>query len=620
MIKWNEELKYIQLYLPSGLNLGELLFNINNSTELSSLEKEWALRISRLKQGSKTCKNVQKNVGKLILFITLLLWLGYTNDFCDKKGSHPIGQRKLKKYFRDAEISLIRNILEKLGIIRVLKNKSGKASYQAGIKPMVYRLSRRLRYSSPVPVVGNFSISPTKSRNWKKNWNRNPENEFEEWLCYNVEEVRILPEAIEAIPYFDYSDDPHKDIVAAQRFVRNSVKKIRTFDREENKQILFNRDRNVKRVYTNVTGMKSESRQYLRHRGKKIAVIDLNASHPFWLNALYQSKHLKNSPKATAEAFSYNGFWRIGDNDFYANMAKELEFPEDRGRIKRAFFEEFLYVKKPFGKFGKKLDEFYKQNFPILHKEMRRLRSKACLPYWDEYWRKNSVLRNTEIKLLVCSGKVEMPKTGKNIAYIALIDGQIHIKILGYNDKILFDKAESKIKGKKQELKELKSALKEFWDQDSLPKPKINELRDALGEITGLVKLNGQLAVENMRIESSAFIDGAAQEIFDGEKFWIITIHDAIGCDLENVGKVKEILTRHIKARTGFEPVLKTEILGNDVPVLQDVEAPEELICDNRDVSNKFKVRQKMESESQESVIDSGIAFGTKQDPTSEAA
>ena len=75
---------------------------------------------------------------------------------------------------------------------------------------------------------------------------------------------------------------------------------------------------------------------------------------------------------------------------------------------------------------------------------------------------------------------------------------------------------------------------------------------------------HGQLSVMMFRRETRAFIDESVGEIFSGDKFWVVTIHDALCCHPDNVDKVEDILRRKLKAETGFDPVLDVEIPGSD--------------------------------------------------------
>ena len=70
---------------------------------------------------------------------------------------------------------------------------------------------------------------------------------------------------------------------------------------------------------------------------------------------------------------------------------------------------------------------------------------------------------------------------------------------------------------------------------------------------------HGQLAVMMFRRETRAFIDESVGEIFSGDKFWVVTIHDALCCHPDNIDKIKDILARNLKAQTGFHPVLDVE-------------------------------------------------------------
>lgn len=73
---------------------------------------------------------------------------------------------------------------------------------------------------------------------------------------------------------------------------------------------------------------------------------------------------------------------------------------------------------------------------------------------------------------------------------------------------------------------------------------------------------HGQLAVMMFLKETEAFIDLTAMEIFEGKKFWFLTIHDAICSEPKNGKKVKDLLSRHLMSITGYKPVLDLEISG----------------------------------------------------------
>lgn len=574
MKKFNKDLTCIQLYSTEEISR---VLTLPISTAFLSLKNHsWITKTKPRALQPGITEEVHYNLGKCHLFVTLLLHLGCYKQFIDDGGWHSLSQKRLKNYFPDTDISKITNLLHQLGIIEKTTR------YVTGLSPKQYRLADKFRYGIPIELDTYFHASQQKTENWLKNWNCNPDGPFEQWLCDNVEKTTILPEALDTIKKLDFSDAT--DPIYAKKCAFNSYHMIKSFSSEDESQLIFSRDSTVRRIHTNITMQKSELREHLRYKDKQIGVIDLNASHPFWLLSLYKTLLRLNNPKAIKESQSYYSHW-TSDQDFYQTLASKLGLEANRKEIKGAFFEKFLYVRHPFGEFGKKINDYYKEKFPILHRQIRIRRKEIVLPPGNPFWRKNSPMHNMKIEFIKCSSKKEIPKTGDNIAYVVNIQGALFFRIIGRKNKILVDKSEKQLKNKKAKLREFKRSVSDLWDGRKIPKPQLAELRLPLGLITGLVKPHGQLSVENMRIESEAFIDGAAKEIFEKDKFWIITIHDAIGCELENLGKVEEILTKHIISKTGFAPILKTEILGSTTA--KENAGVQHL--DNADISSKLK-------------------------------
>jgi hypothetical protein len=603
MIKVNKELKSIQLYTSSSLDIERMINNKDyNLTGLNCNDVEWLCRANdRHSTSLNRVIPVRRNVGKIYLFITLLHWMACTNEHVDPGGWHYLSQRTLDKYFRSDDIPIVTRILKSLGVIDIDR------SYTPGVKPKRYRLNSKYRYSKLVPINVNYYFSKKTKLNWVKNWKRVTENDFEEWMCKMVEEVRILPEAVAAVKDINFDDAADRD--AAIKSAYDGIKQIQSFEAEDpaDRRTCFFRDGNVRRAYTNVTGIKSESRSYLRHGDRKIVVLDLVASHPFWLLRLYLA--MGNNAKAKAEALRYFQLWKMGGGDFYQNVANLIGCSLSRADVKAAFFGEFLYVRSPFGVTGFSLDAFYEKNFPILHREMAKRRKTSFLPLNDPHWRKASELWNTNVELINAESVEQIPAEGKKVVYLALIKGVLHIRAFDAAARMLFDKSEKKLsKAKQSEVAALKEGLNLFWEAPKLPSAKVKELRVALGSITRLERYNGQLAVENMRVESKAFIDDTAKAIFEGEKFWIISIHDALGCDLENVEKVRELLVKHISKETGFPPPLKEEILE-----IKSLDSVPESAVDVKEVSAQFRGHQEALESRQEDVSDADQPHVTAQ-------
>jgi hypothetical protein len=577
MFKVNKELGSIQLYTSSGLDIERMINNKDyNLKVLNCNDVEWLCRSNdRHSTSLNRVIPVRRNVGKIYLFITLLHWMTCASNHIDAEGWLSLSQKKLDKYFRSDDICKITRILKGLGVINI------DPFFTPGVRSKRYRFTRTYRYSQPIPINENYYFSKKTKINWVKNWKRVTENDFEEWMCRMVEEVRILPEAEAAVK--DINFDGAIDREAAINSAYDGIKQIQSFEAEDpgDRRTCFVHDGTVGRIHTNVTGLKSESRSYLRHGDKKIVVLDLVASHPFWLLRLY--KAMGDNPKVKAEALKYYQFYKNGD--FYQNVADGIECSLSRSELKTAFFEEFLYVRHPSGDIGPLLEAFYKKNFPILHREMSKRRKTPFLPLDDPHWRKASKLWKTNVELIKVESAEDIPAKGKMVVYLALVKGVLHIRAFDAAARMIFDKSEKKLpKAKKSEVVALKEGLVPFWDAPKLPSAKIKELRVALGSITSLERYNGQLAVENMRVESKAFIEDTAKAIFEGVQFWIISIHDALGCDLENVDKVRELLMKNLTEGTGFPPLLKEEMLEIKPPDI----APKSAV-DIEEVSAQFR-------------------------------
>jgi uncharacterized protein (DUF2164 family) len=72
----------------------------------------------------------------------------------------------------------------------------------------------------------------------------------------------------------------------------------------------------------------------------------------------------------------------------------------------------------------------------------------------------------------------------------------------------------------------------------------------------GEEKLHSQFGIKMQQNEAEIFIDGIAQELMDKGIFFY-PVHDCIGCLEKDMPVVRECMSRHLREKIGFEPVLK---------------------------------------------------------------
>jgi hypothetical protein len=566
----NSKTGKIVLYVPMGVNVNDLVKLHCDSVSVK--DQKWFKETKGF--GSRYDSIKVNNLPKVLLFITLLLYLRCVG-WDSGKGSEEapdrrmrwlyLGQDFLRGFIDKNDIPRVVSILRAIGIIETKPHLAN--DYVRG-----YRFTSAYENLKPIPFKFEYQFPPSKTENWKSNWSRRPQGEFEKQLCKNVEEFAILSEVRDYVLSKDFEDtlDEGDSLELSRSAALTSIDFIESFEGSEERHVVFKRDKNVNRVYTNITGLKRELRRFLRHGDQRVVELDMNGSHPLFLLRLYRQPHLLNDPVAQKEMKKYTHLWDEGD--FYASIIEELGFVPDkkknqsfeslRGDVKQAFFSGFLYVKRPCGDIGEKLEDFYSREFPILHREMTLRRTNAFLPSDDPYWRRGDRLKDMSVKLLKLDDESQIPIEGDCDVVVAEIAGKLFIKVFGHQSKEMFFKGEQKFRGKKHLFAKLRKGLEPLWSAGGVPEDLLGEVMPILGEITGLTRLNGQLAVENMRVESAAIIDGVAKENFESENFWLATIHDSIVVDPENALKARALMEKHLNEKLGFVHELKVKWLG----------------------------------------------------------
>ncbi|MFN5850155.1 MAG: hypothetical protein ACK43K_16825, partial [Chitinophagales bacterium] len=84
----------------------------------------------------------------------------------------------------------------------------------------------------------------------------------------------------------------------------------------------FTIDNNAGRLYTVLTQIKKELRQFIRYNGKKLVAVDIKNSQPYLSSVLFSEEHynLNNCEKAIQY---YNPLYKIEEN--YSNFKNILD-------------------------------------------------------------------------------------------------------------------------------------------------------------------------------------------------------------------------------------------------------------------------------------------------------
>ena len=180
-----------------------------------------------------------------------------------------------------------------------------------------------------------------------------------------------------------------KEITKSQdRYSRGlgNINKIFSFRKKYGAEQTFSRSRATNRITCNVNQLERITRPYLSYHRFDIHWIDVHASHAFLLLALYDD--IKGGGEAiAAEKNEYHRLWTTKEKDFYKNFAKLGSFKIEPDNLKNMFLGKHGLNAKYRPKRPSTISKIYRDNFPILEKQMRLVKTTKYLDDGDIFWK-----------------------------------------------------------------------------------------------------------------------------------------------------------------------------------------------------------------------------------------
>ncbi len=364
MVLYNKEGK-LQLHRPASLDLLSL---IRNSRKISKEDKLWFLK------QKKTKSDEYYNLTKTYTLISRILWgeitqrhfhedLRYVNLSRDSL-SRVIGQH--------SDITRIINALTSLKVIEVNTKYSPERFSQS------YRLCDMYQKDKAVVIDEPYSISPAKQAHFAQQRQRHcvADTPLLKWLLANLKQL-TLDDGID-----DYATNRRYSKSGGLRYATNVIDSIRGFA-DASVEPHFTRGERVTRLFHDVCNLHKDMRPFLRYKGRRLVEVDMVASQPFLMMALYGTEE-----SDTEERERYFLMWK--DGDFYeALRAYDDCAAFTRQEIKTAMISMFN-ARNPNtqGNAAKAIWSRYKQSFPRLAKaimDLKTIRDPETYPDLERY-------------------------------------------------------------------------------------------------------------------------------------------------------------------------------------------------------------------------------------------
>ena len=374
MVLYSKEGK-LQLHKPKSLDLLSL---IRNSNKISKGDKLWFLK------QKKTKSDEYYNLTKAYTLISRILWgeitqrhfhedLRYVNLSRDSLGS-VIGQH--------SDLTRIINALTTLKVIEVNKHYFPEHFSKS------YRICDAYQSDKAVVIDEPYSISPAKQAHFAQQRHHRCEADTPllKWLLANLKKLTLANE-IDA-----YANNRRYSKAGGLRYAINVIDNIRGFA-DESTEPHFTRGEKVTRLFHDVCNLHKDMRQFLRYKGRPLVEVDMVASQPFLMMALYGAEESDRE-----ECERYYAMWDNGD--FYEALRAYDDCAEfTRQEIKTAIIAGAFNARNPNtqGKAAKAVWSRYKQSFPRLAKaivDLKTIRDPATYPKLGEDDKGNEMIHS----------------------------------------------------------------------------------------------------------------------------------------------------------------------------------------------------------------------------------
>jgi hypothetical protein len=226
-------------------------------------------------------------------------------DLRREDGFVPIHAHTLQKQIRDYNL-----YLEYLVNTEVLDIDS---QYIPGIKSREYRFTEQYQSVNKVEQIDKFTLTKNISKGFERNWCT--EKQYPFLSRFFTDDLKIDHSGAT-----DYLFQLYKKNCSAG--VANSIRKYNysmlSIEKLKNHEFFFHVDKTVNRLHTNLTGCKSQIRNFITYSGMDLVSIDLKNSQPWistilldpkfyenWGRPPYSSSFISNN---SSSLFKYNNY------------------------------------------------------------------------------------------------------------------------------------------------------------------------------------------------------------------------------------------------------------------------------------------------------------------------
>ena len=374
MVLFNKSGK-LQLHKPSSLDLLSL---IKKSKKISTIDRLWLLK-------QKKTKSLEYyNITKAYTLISRILWGEISQrHFHEELHYVNLNRSSLSKVIgQHSEVTRIIEALTTLKVIAVNK------AYSSGNFSKSYRLSDTYQPDKAVMIDEPYSISASKEAHFSQFRKAVcvAETPLEKWLLDNLKQLR-LHDDIDA-----YADKRTYSKSGGLRYATNIIENIRGFA-DETTEPHFSRRNKTTRLFHDVINLHRDMRKpceenneqaFLRYKGRPLVEVDMVASQPFLMIALYG-----NDASSKRECDAYYSMWKNGD--FYEALRAYDDCAEfTRQEIKNAVVKGALNARNPNtqGKAAKAVWRVIKDAFPLLAQaitDLKTIRDPETYPVLELY-------------------------------------------------------------------------------------------------------------------------------------------------------------------------------------------------------------------------------------------
>ena len=347
----------INLYRPKGLSLVDLV----NERNITPLYKAFFLK-------QKKASSEYYNLTKAYIFITRLMWGEITQRyFHEAKHWVNLSSSSLRNVIgRGKEVEYVTKLLVELNVIEI------NHAYSTNRFSKSYRFTDHWQNAQRELVPEPYSISKAKEKYFAQETKPRCEvvDDVSAYLLKHLRKITLAPEVDDYVQRRRYRNDD------GLKYAYDYLDAIREFERGD---VQFSRAERTGRLDTVLTRIHRDVRHWLRYDDEPLYEVDMVASQPFLLLALYNEQHPDGA--LDEERSRWLSLWE--DGDLYESLRSYPDCDSlTRDDIKQAIVQGGLNAKSPhkappvIRKPAKAIMAIIQREFPRLHRAIHDLKTR----------------------------------------------------------------------------------------------------------------------------------------------------------------------------------------------------------------------------------------------------